>query len=90
MDIKKVTHNGFFELATLAVLIISLLLFSNSSNEAYTIAALPLLGLSFIMTLMLPKRDLRLWLMIGWGILLIIVIVFAILYGIMIVNAMNS
>lgn len=80
MNLKKITNNGFFELATLGMIILSIHFFTAPLAESYKVIAFVLLVFSFFMTLLLPKRDLRLWLFIGWFLLLVYIVVMGIIF----------
>lgn len=90
MNPEKITNNGFFELATVGVIILTVLFFTAPLPDGFGfgVAAIFLLVLSFVMSLLLPKRDLRLWILIGWTLLLLYVVVMAVFYGILFLNAM--
>lgn len=88
MNPEKITNNGFFELATVGVIILTVLFFTAPLPDGFGVAAIFLLVLSFVMSLLLPKRDLRLWILIGWTLLLLYVVVMAVFHGILFLNAM--
>lgn len=70
MKLKKISNNEFFELAAIGVIILTILFFTASLPDSFGVVAIFLLILSFVMSLLLPKRDLRLWILIGWTMLL--------------------
>lgn len=87
MNLEKITNNGFFELATVGMIILTVLFFTAPLPDGFGVAAIFLLIVSFVMSLLLPKRDLRLWILIGWTLLLLYVVVMAVFYGILFLNA---
>lgn len=63
-------------------------LFTAPLPDSFGVVAIFLLILSFVMSLLLPKRDLRLWILIGWTLLLLYVVVMTVFYGVLFLNAM--
>lgn len=87
MNLEKVTNNGFFELATVGVIILTVLFFTAPLPDGFGVAAIFLLILSFVMSLLLPKRDLRLWISIGWTLLLLYAVVMILFFSVLLMAA---
>lgn len=87
MKLEKITNNGFFELATVGVIILTVLFFTVPLLEDFRTAAIFLMILSFVMSLLLPKRDLRLWILIGWTLLLLYAVVMVLIFAILLLSA---
>ncbi|MCM3611103.1 hypothetical protein M4S82_07530 [Planococcus sp. MERTA32b] len=90
MKLEKITNNVFFELATVGVIILTVLFFTAPLLEDFRAAAIYLMILSFVMSLLLPKRDLRLWILIGWALLLLYAIVMILIFAILLLSAKYS
>lgn len=59
MKLEKITNNELFKLAVIGVIILTILFFTALLPDSLEVVAIFLLILSFVMPLLLPKRDLR-------------------------------